>query len=94
MVRAGEIEHSELIAERAEEVWRRRSAAGRVRAQRRARLIIDAADIIPGSDVLEIGCGTGGRSPASLRKPGLASSRSTYRLPCSIRPSPAKPPAR
>ena len=59
MVRAGEIEHSELIAERAEEVWRRRSAAGRVRAQRRARLIIDAADITPGTDVLEIGCGTG-----------------------------------
>ena len=59
MVRAGEIEHSELIAERAEEVWRWRSAAGRLRAQRRARLIIDAAEIGPGTDVLEVGCGTG-----------------------------------
>lgn len=59
MVRAGEIEHGALIADRAEAVWNWTSPAGRQRAERRARLIIREAGLQPGMHVLELGCGTG-----------------------------------
>jgi len=59
MVRAGEIEHGRLIADRAEAVWNWSSPAGRQRAARRGRLIIEAAGLSAGDRVLELGCGTG-----------------------------------
>jgi SAM-dependent methyltransferase len=40
-------------------VWGWDTPAGRLRAQRRARLIAEGAKLAPGSHVLEIGCGTG-----------------------------------
>ncbi|HVX13803.1 MAG TPA: class I SAM-dependent methyltransferase [Pirellulales bacterium] len=55
-----EIVHGKaLAAEGAEHAWNWASAAGRVRAKRRAELIVRAANIGPGMRVLEIGCGTG-----------------------------------
>lgn len=59
MVRAGEIEHGALIAERAESIWNWESAAGRQRANRRANLLIQAARLTSRTRVLELGCGTG-----------------------------------
>ncbi len=59
MVRAGEVEHGERIAENAESVWNWSSPAGRVRATRRAALIARAAELTSGMHVLELGCGTG-----------------------------------
>lgn len=55
-----EIIHGEWLAARnAEEVWGWDSPAGRLRAKRRAKLIAEGAQLMPGKNVLEIGCGTG-----------------------------------
>jgi SAM-dependent methyltransferase len=59
MVRAGEIEHWQLIAGKEEVVWHWASPAGRLRAKRRARLLVEAGGVTAGKHVLEIGCGTG-----------------------------------
>jgi len=42
-----------------EAIWGWRTAAGKLRARRRAELILQGAAIAPGHRVLEIGCGTG-----------------------------------
>jgi SAM-dependent methyltransferase len=55
-----EISHGKfLAAENAEHVWGWETPAGKIRATRRATLILDGADIFEGKRVLEIGCGTG-----------------------------------
>ncbi len=55
-----EILHGEyLAATETEAVWGWGTPAGRVRAKRRAQLIIDGARLNPDSHILEIGCGTG-----------------------------------
>ncbi len=59
MTIAAEIEHGRRLGDQAEAVWNWCSAAGRLRAQRRADLIAAAADLRPGVHVLELGCGTG-----------------------------------
>lgn len=57
---AREIEHGQwLAAHDTEAVWGWGTPAGKVRARRRADLIIDGAALAHGSRVLEIGCGTG-----------------------------------
>jgi SAM-dependent methyltransferase len=57
---ANEIEHGKyLAAASAIDIWGWGSPAGKIRAQRRADLILQGASIGPGSCVLEIGCGTG-----------------------------------
>lgn len=59
MVRPGEIEHAKVIFDRGEDVWHWGTNAGRQRAQRRAKMLIEAAGIGSQSRVLELGCGTG-----------------------------------
>jgi 2-polyprenyl-3-methyl-5-hydroxy-6-metoxy-1,4-benzoquinol methylase len=55
-----EIQHGQFLASvDAETAWGWGTPAGRVRAQRRGRLILDAAELAPGDEALEIGCGTG-----------------------------------
>ena len=55
-----EIQHGKyLAAASAEDVWGWGSPAGKLRAQRRAALILEGASIGSGSRALEIGCGTG-----------------------------------
>jgi 2-polyprenyl-3-methyl-5-hydroxy-6-metoxy-1,4-benzoquinol methylase len=55
-----EIRHGQLLAAQdTERVWGWDTPAGRLRAQRRAALILTGARIDPDSRVLEIGCGTG-----------------------------------
>jgi len=55
-----EIAHGKkLLAGGAESIWGWGSPAGRVRAERRARWIVQAASLTKGKRVLEIGCGTG-----------------------------------
>jgi 2-polyprenyl-3-methyl-5-hydroxy-6-metoxy-1,4-benzoquinol methylase len=55
-----EIRHGQLLAAQdTERVWGWDTPAGRLRAQRRAALILAGARIDPDSRVLEIGCGTG-----------------------------------
>jgi len=55
-----EIAHGKkLLAEGAERVWNWDSAAGKKRADRRARYFINCAQIKATDKVLEIGCGTG-----------------------------------
>ncbi|MDZ7343572.1 MAG: class I SAM-dependent methyltransferase [candidate division KSB1 bacterium] len=55
-----EIIHGQVLAARgAEDIWGWGSPAGRVRADRRAALIAEAAQLQPKNRVLEIGCGTG-----------------------------------
>lgn len=55
-----EISHGRWLAEQdTERIWGWDTPAGRLRAQRRARKIMDAAAVKPSSRVLEIGCGTG-----------------------------------
>lgn len=57
---AHEIEHGELLARRdPETAWGWGTPAGRLRAQRRADLIIRGALVQPDSRVLEVGCGAG-----------------------------------
>ena len=59
MVRTGEIEHGRLIAGQEESVWHWGTPAGRLRVDRRAKLIADAAGLTTGVRALELGCGTG-----------------------------------
>src|SRR5438067_4382247 len=55
-----EMQHGKyLAAALPENVWGWGRPAGKLRAYRRAKLILDGASIGPGSHVLEIGCGTG-----------------------------------
>lgn len=55
-----EIKHSRVLAEgNPESVWGWGTPAGRLRAERRAGLIVQGAGLQPGMRVLEIGCGTG-----------------------------------
>jgi SAM-dependent methyltransferase len=55
-----EIEHHrELAGRHTEEIWGWDTPAGRVRADRRARLFIELGGITRGARVLELGCGTG-----------------------------------
>lgn len=54
-----EREHAEVLLSDPEGIWGWGSPAGRLRAQRRAKLIIEAGDITANSLTLEIGCGTG-----------------------------------
>lgn len=54
-----EIAHGRKIAECAEAVWNWDSPAGRVRADRRAQLIVRYGEIKATDRILEIGCGTG-----------------------------------
>jgi 2-polyprenyl-3-methyl-5-hydroxy-6-metoxy-1,4-benzoquinol methylase len=54
-----ELAHGRYLAEHnAEEIWGWTTPAGRQRADRRARMIIDAARLAPGMRVVEVGCGT------------------------------------
>jgi len=55
-----EIIHGRWLADReTEEIWGWETPAGRLRAKRRAELIISGAKLGEGQRVLEIGCGTG-----------------------------------
>ena len=54
-----EKEHAKVLLRDPEGIWGWGTPAGRVRAQRRAELIIDAGGITAGNLTLEIGCGTG-----------------------------------
>ena len=54
-----EREHAKVLLRNPEGIWGWGTPAGRVRAQRRAKLIIKAGNITAGSLTLEIGCGTG-----------------------------------
>lgn len=55
-----EILHGEKLAEgNTDLIWGWGTPAGRLRASRRAKLIIDAAQLNSSSQILEIGCGTG-----------------------------------
>ena len=55
-----EIAHSrKLAADNPEAIWGWRSAAGKVRARRRADIIIKKARLKKGARILEVGCGTG-----------------------------------
>jgi SAM-dependent methyltransferase len=55
-----EIAHGKTLAlGHPEDVWGWGSPAGRLRAQRRGRMIVAGARLGPGVRVLEIGCGTG-----------------------------------
>ncbi len=49
----------ELIASGEEHVWGWSGPAGTLRAERRARLLIEQAGLVPGVRCLELGCGTG-----------------------------------
>jgi SAM-dependent methyltransferase len=70
---AREIEFHRSIADRAELVWNWDTPAGRLRAERRAALYVEHAQLGPGRLALEVGCGTGlflaqvARSGATLR---------------------------
>jgi len=57
--KAHEREHGKVLAPDAERVWGWGTPAGKLRAQRRAELIIERAGISVGKKVLEFGCGTG-----------------------------------
>jgi SAM-dependent methyltransferase len=54
-----EREHSKVLLRDPEGIWGWGTPAGRVRAERRARLIVEAGGITADSLTLEIGCGTG-----------------------------------
>ena len=55
-----EIEHGKLLASmQTEKIWGWDTPAGRLRADRRAALIIRGGHLAPGTQALEIGCGTG-----------------------------------
>ena len=56
---AREIEFHRDIADHAEIIWNWESPSGRRRAERRAELLAQHADVRPGRRVLELGCGTG-----------------------------------
>ena len=54
-----EISHSKSISHRAEKIWNWTTAAGKIRVERRAQLLVKAAKMVPADIVLELGCGTG-----------------------------------
>jgi 2-polyprenyl-3-methyl-5-hydroxy-6-metoxy-1,4-benzoquinol methylase len=55
-----EIDHGRYLSEiDPERAWGWGTPAGRLRAERRAKLIVDGARLSPGMHALEIGCGTG-----------------------------------
>ena len=54
-----ERDHAKVLLCDPEGIWGWGSPAGRARAERRAKLIIEAANITAASVTLEIGCGTG-----------------------------------
>ena len=55
-----EIAHGQMLAGKDTDcIWGWASPAGRVRAKRRAAMIIKCAGLAPGMRILEIGCGTG-----------------------------------
>jgi 2-polyprenyl-3-methyl-5-hydroxy-6-metoxy-1,4-benzoquinol methylase len=54
-----EKEHAKVLLKDPEKIWGWGTPAGRARAERRAKLIIQAGNINSGSTTLEIGCGTG-----------------------------------
>jgi len=55
-----EIVHSKVLSLRdTEKIWGWGTPAGRLRAKRRAEMIIAGAGLSPGKQILEIGCGTG-----------------------------------
>ena len=55
-----EVDHGKYLASGiAEDTWGWGTPAGKLRAKRRAELILEGARIGPSSNVLEIGCGTG-----------------------------------
>lgn len=54
-----ERQHAEILLSDPEAIWGWASPAGRARAERRARLIIEAGGFGPGMKTIEIGCGTG-----------------------------------
>jgi SAM-dependent methyltransferase len=54
-----ELRQGELIAGGAEDAWGWSSPAGQIRADRRARFLVEAAELRPGVRCLELGCGTG-----------------------------------
>jgi len=55
-----EIAHGKKLSENCpEQIWGWRTPAGKIRAERRARLISTAAGLRSGMRALEIGCGTG-----------------------------------
>jgi SAM-dependent methyltransferase len=56
---AAERRQGEAIAGALEGAWGWASPAGRIRAERRARFLIEAARLGPGVRCLELGCGTG-----------------------------------
>lgn len=56
---AHERAHAKVLLDDPEGMWGWGSAAGRARAERRAKLIIEAGNITADSLTLEIGCGTG-----------------------------------
>lgn len=57
---AREVEHGRyLAAGTAEEIWGWGTPAGRLRADRRARLVLEGARLDPSCKAMEIGCGTG-----------------------------------
>lgn len=57
--RAREQAYAREVGAEAEARWGWATPAGRVRAERRARLCLEAADIHAGQRVLELGCGNG-----------------------------------
>lgn len=56
---ANEVLHGQGIRERAESVWGWETPSGQLRAERRARFLIEHAEITAASYCLEVGCGTG-----------------------------------
>lgn len=54
-----EIERGRDILEDAEWLWGWGTTAGKLRADRRADILVDMANIVKGRNILEIGCGTG-----------------------------------
>jgi SAM-dependent methyltransferase len=56
---AAERRQGERFAGGDEKAWGWSSAAGKIRAERRARFLTEAAALAPGVQALELGCGTG-----------------------------------
>ncbi|MCX8081178.1 MAG: class I SAM-dependent methyltransferase [Bacteroidia bacterium] len=54
-----EIEHGKKIKENAEDIWGWGSPTGKVRAERRSKLLVETAKISEKDYCLEIGCGSG-----------------------------------
>jgi len=55
-----EIKHSKILSHSdPEQIWNWNTPAGRLRAERRAEIIIKGSRLGPGMSALEVGCGTG-----------------------------------